>query len=239
MPLPFPALLLAAGVGTRLAPLTNHIPKCLVPIHGKPLLAYWLDMLGEAGITPLVVNTHHHAAAVEEFVASSPWKKNVVLAYEEKLLGTGGTLLANKARLGDGAFMVIHADNLSRFNVADFVAAHRNRPDGCILTMMLFRTPTPRSCGIVSLDSRGVVTEFHEKSPNPPGDLANAAVYIMEPDVFDILSATNLPAPDISLDLIPRCMGRIGAWLNADYHRDIGTPESYAAAQREFPPQNT
>jgi mannose-1-phosphate guanylyltransferase len=130
--------------------------------------------------------------------------------------------------------MAIHADNLSRFPVEDFVAAHRRRPAGCLLTMMLFRSPTPETCGIVELDSRGVVAAFHEKIKNPPGTLANAAVYAMEPEILEILDEIPAAAPDISLDLLPRCLGRIHAWLNREYHRDIGTPESYSAALREF-----
>lgn len=233
-PRPIPALLLAAGLGTRLAPLTNRVPKCLVPIHGKPLLGYWLDLLGAAGLAPLVVNTHHHAEAVRAFAAANGWRDRIVLVHEDALLGTGGTMLANRARLAGGAFFVAHADNLSRFRFGEFLAAHRTRPAGCVMTMMLFRTPTPRTCGIVETDGRGVATAFHEKVQDPPGDLANAAVYLMEPEALDILAMAGEAKPDISLDLIPRCLGRINTWLNDDYHRDIGAPESYAAALGEF-----
>jgi mannose-1-phosphate guanylyltransferase len=224
--------LLAAGLGSRLAPLTDSVPKCLVPILGKPLLGFWLDLLGEAGAAPIIVNTHHHADAVREFTASSPWRDRILTTHEERLLGTGGTLLAHRERLAGGPFFVAHADNLSRFRVADFFSAHRFRPTGCLMTMMLFRTPTPESCGIVELDACGVVAAFHEKASNPPGNLANAAIYVMEPETLDILAGTG--GADISLDLIPRCLGRINTWLNQDYHRDIGTPESYAAALREL-----
>lgn len=230
-----PVLLLAAGLGSRLRPLTDSIPKCLVPIRGRPLLELWLELLDNAGMGPLIVNTHYHADAVRNFLDAGRWRDRVTIIHEESLLGTGGTLLANRNLLDKGAFMVVHADNLSRFSVEDFIRSHHQRPCGCVMTMMLFRTPTPRSCGIVELDARGVVTKFHEKVPNPPGDLANGAVYIMEPGALDILRQTG--SNDISLGLIPECLGRINAWENRDYHRDIGTPESYAAALREF--QNT
>lgn len=230
-----PALLLAAGLGSRLAPLTGAVPKCLVPIGGQPLLGHWFDLLGKAGFAPLIVNTHHHAEAVRDFVAASRWRDKVLLRHEGNLLGTGGTLLANRGLLSDGGpFFVAHADNLSRFDVAAFLAAHLTRPAGCLLTMMLFRTPTPESCGIVELDARNVVIAFHEKSRTPPDDLANGAVYMMEPEAFRILEEGGRTAPDISLDLVPRCLGRIFTWRNDVYHRDIGTPESYAAAEREY-----
>ncbi len=230
-----PALLLAAGLGTRLVPLTNRIPKCLVPIHGKPLLEYWLDLLGNAGMTPLIVNTHHHAGAVWEFAAESPWRDRLFVVHENELLGTGGTMMANRGLLEHGVFFVAHADNLSRFRFEDFLLAHSTRPSVCVMTMMLFRTPTPQTCGIVETDERGVAVAFHEKVEDPPGNLANAAVYLMEPEVLDILAAVGKEKPDISLDLVPRCLGRINTWLNTGYHRDIGTPESYQAALAEYP----
>lgn len=231
-----PALLLAAGLGTRLKPITRAIPKCLAPIHDKPLLGYWLDLLGNAGMEPLIVNTHHYAGMVDAFIEASPWRNRIRIAYEPELLGTGGTILKHEAALASGPFMVVHADNLSSFNVATFMNAHLNRPTGCCLTMMTFITPTPESCGIVDLDASGIVRAFHEKVANPPGNLANGAIYIMEPEVFRILKGCGKAYPDISLDLIPRCIGRMFAWLNSCYHRDIGNPESYRAANREFQP---
>lgn len=231
---PVPALLLAAGLGTRLAPLTDSIPKCLVPIHGKPLLSYWLDLLGREGLEPLIVNTHHHAERVREFVAANPWRDKIVLAHEEELLGTGGTLLIQRERLAEGPFFVAHADNLSRFKVADFLAAHRQRPDDCVMTMMLFHSPTPETCGIVERDTLGRVIHFHEKVRRPPGNLANAAVYVMEPEIFDTLRKTEKAKPDISLHVVPPCLGRINTWINDDYHRDVGTPESYRMALKEY-----
>lgn len=231
-----PALLLAAGLGTRLMPLTASIPKCLVPINKKPLLGYWLDALGHAGLTPLIVNTCHHADQVEAFLAKNIWHERIILAPERDLLGTGGTVLANRKHLEGGAFMVLHADNLSRFCVENFLATHAGRPSNCVMTMMLFRSPTPQTCGIVELDDKQRVIHFHEKVPNPPGNLANGAVYVMESAVLGILDdiRREKEKPDLSLDVIPRCMGRIFTWVNDDYHRDIGTIESYKQALRDF-----
>ena len=100
--------------------------------------------------------------------------------------------------------------------------------------MMTFRTPTPQSCGIVELDAKGIVTAFHEKVCSPPGNLANGAVYIMDPEVLDAIDACGVEQPDISVHVIPQFIGRIFTFLNTVYHRDIGTPESYAQAQVEF-----
>lgn len=228
------ALLLAGGLGTRLRPLTDRIPKCLVPIYGKPLLEYWLDLLLPNGVEAVLVNTHYLPQPVRAFVAASPWHDCITLVHENVLLGTGGTVLRNRDFFGDGAFIVAHADNLTRFDPQAFIARHRARPAGCEITMMTFETDDPRSCGIVEEDARGVVTAFHEKVQNPPGNHANAAVYIFEPQVIDFLAAQGREIIDLSTEIIPHYIGRIATFHNTGYHRDIGTPESLARAEQDF-----
>lgn len=227
------ALLLAAGLGTRLRPITDHIPKCLVPIHGQPLLAYWLDMLLKNGIERVLVNTHYLPDAVRMFVVQSTWYESIDLVHEESLLGTGGTVLRNQHYFS-GPFIVAHADNLTRFDVRAFINSHLNRSGGIEITMMTFDTDAPRSCGIVEVDTNGVVVGFHEKVANPPGNHANAAVYILEPSVLDFLASLRKEVIDISTEVLPHYLGRIQAFHNFDYHRDIGTPESLALAEQEF-----
>jgi hypothetical protein len=101
--------------------------------------------------------------------------------------------------------------------------------------MMTFRSETPKSCGIVELDHRGVVHGFHEKIENPPGNLANAAVYIIEPEVVNSLTALTGKEVDFSTEVIPRFLGHIHTYRNVIYHRDIGSVESLLKAQLEFP----
>jgi mannose-1-phosphate guanylyltransferase len=228
------ALLLAAGLGTRLRPLTDTIPKCLVAIHGRPLLGYWLSLLTEAGVSPLLVNLHYFPEQVRAYVAGSNYNNQVSLVFEDDLYGTAGTLLRNKEFFGDEPLMLVHADNLSRFDVAAFIDAHQKRPAGCEITMMTFQTPTPQSCGIVELDDRGVVRAFHEKEPNPPGNLANGAVYILEPSLFAFLQGLHKEVIDFSTEVLPSYIGRIFTFHNSDYHRDIGTIESYETAIQEY-----
>jgi mannose-1-phosphate guanylyltransferase len=228
------ALLLAAGYGTRLRPLTDTVPKCLVPIRGKPLLAYWLDLLLTGGIERVLVNTHHLREQVERFVATSSWKNRIDLAHEPALLGTGGTVLQNGYFFQGQAFMVVHADNLSRFDVRGFVEGHAARPSQCALTMMTFQTDAPENCGIVVLDRQGVVQEMHEKLANPPGLRANAAVYIFEPEVLAYIASLGKSVVDISTEVLPHFMGRTFAYDNGGYHRDIGSPDSLQKAAREF-----
>ena len=102
--------------------------------------------------------------------------------------------------------------------------------------MMTFETDDPKSCGSVEEDARGVVRAFHEKVLNPPGNHANAAVYIFESSVIDFLETLGKDVIDISTEVIPHYVGRICSFHNTDYHRDIGTLESLAKAEREFNP---
>jgi mannose-1-phosphate guanylyltransferase len=228
------ALLLAAGIGSRLRPLTNTTPKCLVTVHDRPLLDYWLDLVFAGGIERALLNTHWLADQVRAHVENSPWRSRIDLVHEDELLGTGGTVLANRDWFGGQAFLVAHADNLTDFDVAGLIAAHNGRPAGCIMTMLAFRTDDPRSCGILELDEQNRVLAFHEKVENPPGNLANGAVYIFEPDVIDDIARLGRNVVDLSTEIIPNYLGRILSVETSGYHRDIGNPESLRRAHSEF-----
>jgi mannose-1-phosphate guanylyltransferase len=225
------AVLLAAGLGTRLRPLTDTVPKCLVPIQGRPLLELWLKNLSDAGIEPFLVNTHYLADQVRRFVDRSAYRDAVTLVHETALLGTGGTLLANRSFYDDAPVLLAHADNLCLCDFRDFVRAHERRSAGTVMTMMTFVTDTPESCGIVELDERGVVVGFHEKVADPPGNVANGAVYIVESAVVDFMATLGSLSIDFSTQVVPHFVGRIQSWRNPAVHRDIGTLASLQAAQ--------
>lgn len=228
------AILLAAGLGTRLKPVTDLVPKCLVPIRQKPLLAYWMENLLENGIDEVLINTHHLADLVEDFIFLSPWKNQVKLVHEKTLLGTAGTVLKNRDFIGNETFFLAHADNLTRFDLQRFIQAHAMRKNGVEITMMTFDADTPQSCGIVELNDKGLVVGFHEKVKNPPGTRANAAVYLLEPSVFRFLESLGKEQIDFSTEVLPHYLGRMGTYHNQNYHRDIGTPESLNLAEMEF-----
>ena len=228
------ALLLAAGLGTRLRPITNTIPKCLVPINGKPLLSYWLENLSIVGVDEFLINTSYLSKQVEDFVQKSKFKDKITLVYEEELLNTGGTIVKNSDFFKDESFMLVHADNLSFCNFDEFITSHTLRPENCELTMMLFNTDNPQSCGVVELDGLDRVVQFYEKVKNPPSHLANGAVYICEPSIIEFCKSLNKNEIDFSNDVLPNFMGKINTYLNDVYHRDIGNIESYAKAQIEI-----
>ena len=99
---------------------------------------------------------------------------------------------------------------------------------------MLFKTEHPHSCGVVELDARGIVQAFYEKVDDPPGNLANAAVYILEPAVLNMMSKLGKQQIDFSTEVIPEFMGKIFTFRNEAYHRDIGTVSSWLEANFDF-----
>jgi mannose-1-phosphate guanylyltransferase len=228
------ALLLSAGLGTRLRPVTDTLPKCLVPVSGRPLMEYWLRLLVEGGVERILINTHYLAEQVCDFVARSDFSPFVTLVHEDVLLGTAGTLLHNRDFFGREPAMLIHGDNLSLFDMTAFTRTFVERPMGVEITMMTFETDTPKACGIVQIDRLGIARGFFEKSSNPHGNLANGAVYIVSPVVIDFLAGLGKEIIDFSTEVIPHFIGRINTFRNDIYHRDIGTPESLLVAQGEF-----
>jgi mannose-1-phosphate guanylyltransferase len=219
------AILLAAGLGTRLRPLTETVPKCLVPVGDEVLLDTWLRRLSEAGVERVLVNLHHLADVVRRHVAASPWSDLVEFADEPELLGTAGTLVANKPFLQGRDGLLVHADNWCTASLGAFIAAHHGRPAGCTMTMMTFETRHPRECGIVTTDPRGVMVGFDEKPERPVGTTANAAIYVLSPELYAPLAGVS----DFSTEVVARSLGKVFTWPADGELVDIGTPERYGA----------
>ncbi len=226
------ALLLAGGLGTRLKPLTDTVPKCLVEIGSRPLLDYWFDALAAAGVRDVLINTHHLPQPVREFLAAkSRAGFRTAEAFEPTLLGSAGTIAA-AAQLADDAdhVIIVYADNLSDVDLGALVETHRSQ--GQPMTMLLFRTPRPSASGIAALDARGTVVEFVEKPAQPQSDLANAGVYVVTAEAWREIAA--MKAFDIGFEVLPRFIGRMHGLLHPGYHRDIGTFEALEAARADL-----
>ena len=221
------ALLLAAGLGSRLGHVTRHTPKCLVRIKGVPLLDIWVTRLAAAGFTEVLVNTHHLASTVEDHIRASRYEIAVHTHFEPELLGTAGTIALHSKWLGTSDALVGHADNYSLFRIDDFLSAHRRRPIGVHLTMLAFRTDTPWSCGVLQVDDAGILQNMWEKSLDDHGNLANAAVYVVTSEVIALTRGLS----DFSTEVIPQLFGRTLVVETHETHIDIGMPESLERAQ--------
>jgi mannose-1-phosphate guanylyltransferase len=228
------ALLLAGGLGTRLLPLTAIWPKCLMPINGIPLLQYWIEELERAGVEQVLVNSHYLADEVATFVARKKWNTDVQIIFEPTLLGTAGTIRKNHGFFSSDDALIIHADNWSSCILKDLIDHHeKRRPTYTKMTMLTFEAKNPERCGIVDLDDFGVVSAFYEKISNPPSRNANAAVYVMTSELIQLISQDE-SCFDISIDVIPKLVGKISTFKNVGFHRDIGTIDELLAAQNDI-----
>jgi mannose-1-phosphate guanylyltransferase len=207
-----------------------------MPIGDRPLLEYWLETLYSTNVSEVIVNLHHHGEIVREFLNRPRFKDWVRSVSEETLLGTAGTLRANKDYFKDCTTLLVHADNWCQCDFADFLNFHHNhRPEHCSITMMTFESSTPETCGIVETDAEGVVFAFYEKSDNPPGNIANGAVYLLEPEVLKWIE--EIPdIRDFSTEALPHFMGSIATWNNSKIHRDIGALPVLQLAQSDTKP---
>lgn len=223
---------MAGGLGTRLRPITDKVPKCLVPIGGRPLLDYWLDRFAEAGLRDILINTHHLPEQVRRYAeaVNASGRCRIHEFYEPNLLGSGGTVHANRDWVPNhGECLIVYADNLSNVNLADLLMAHRRMRSE--LTMLLFRSPTPEKCGIAQLDQAGLIVAFQEKPAHPTGNLANAGVYVASATAFHEMADLN--AFDLGFHVLPAFVGRMHGWAFDGYHRDIGTMESLRQAEAD------
>ena len=225
------AVLLAAGLGSRLRPLTDTVPKCMLEVGGRPLLGIWLDELERAGADEVLVNLHHLPGVVREYVDGRGGPPTVRLFAEPQLLGSAGTLAANRDWLAaEDFFLACNADNLTDFSVASLVDAHRS--GGAEATLTAFRSPDPSSGGVLETDQAGWLTGFAEKPAEPVSDLVNAGIYAFSPALLEEIGP---PPADIGYDLLPRLTGRARVVPVPGYFRDIGTVESYRLAREEWP----
>ena len=225
------ALLLCAGYGTRLRPITLTKPKCLVEVSGIPLLERWLCELERIGVDEVLINTHYLADKIREFVDN--WESNnlkVTLTYEKELLGTAGTLIKNKSFFKDSTCLFLHADNYTNYDMNLLLEAHEKRDKKCYITMLIFKSFEPEKCGVVELDSNNIVTCFHEKVINPPSDLASGAIFVFDYKFFNFLNLLKPRPKDFSKDVIPNLLGKIQSCYTSSVFIDIGTPENLKKA---------
>ncbi len=225
------AFLLAAGIGSRLRPLTDTTPKCMIAVGGRPMLDIWLDEFARAGVDEVLVNLHYLAEIVHNHLAERTVAPVVRTSFEPQLLGSAGTLLANRQWVEhDDFFLACNADNLTDFDLRTLIESHREY--SAIATLTAFHSPNPSSGGVMEVDSDGTVIGFTEKPEHPVSDLVNAGIYAFRPSVLDEIKGE---APmDIGYDLLPQLVGRARAIPIEGYFRDIGTPEAYRRAQEDW-----
>lgn len=240
------AFLLSAGLGTRLRPLTNDLPKCLVEICGKPLLYIWLDLLEKYEIDEVLINTHYFAEKVERAVKKRCNKIKIKLFYEENLIGSGGTILVNEQFVKDEKnFFFIFADNLTNVSLKKIWDFHILK--NSLFTTYVYKTNIPKQKGIFVVDNNCKVIDFEEKPQFPKSNLANAGIGVLSTGMFDILRSNTVfrekseklrvkdkEVIDFGRDVMPLLLANMYVMETSDYIRDIGSIEDLNEARREF-----
>lgn len=226
------AFLLAAGHGTRLRPLTNYTPKCLLPIRGTPMLEIWLELCHRFGIDEVLVNVHSQAALVRDFLRLRRNGVAVQLKEEQELLGSAGTLRANCDWIAsESLFWIFYADVLTTADLGQMLATQRRHNSAA--TIGVNPVPDPSRCGIVSVSDNGLVESFVEKPEHPASNLAFSGLMIATPALIDAIP-DHIPA-DIGFHVLPQLAGHIAAHAIHEYLIDIGTTENYRTAQETWP----
>jgi mannose-1-phosphate guanylyltransferase len=226
------AFLLAAGNGTRLRPLTDNVPKCLLPIQGVPLLEIWLRNCKAAGITDVLVNTRAHTEAIRKFAAEQKTGVRIRIVEEPELLGSAGTLAENRDFVaGEESFFVLYADVLTNVDLRRMLVFHTQKR--LPATLGVYQVPDPSRCGIVTMDENAVISNFIEKPMHPESNWAFAGVMIAGPAFFDFLP--NRRPADLGFDVLPKMTGNMAAYPIAEYLLDIGTIANYHHAQESWP----
>ncbi len=225
------AMILAAGEGTRLRPLTAALPKPMVPIVGTPLLERTLVWLGGEGVTEAAINLYHRPQSIPDYFGREFAGIRLHYFFEDTLRGTAGGVKAAQSVLENAPFFVIYGDNLISADLRRLAAFHAAQ--GGIGTIALFEHPNPSAAGIARLDADNRITRFVEK---PPADqvfssLANTGVYVLDPAIFECIPEKE--GSDFGRDIFPDLLAQGKALYGTPlggYLQDTGTPTAYRQA---------
>ena len=232
--------LLAAGLGTRLRPLTDRVPKCLIEVEGMPLLGRWLTCCRQAGVDAAFVNTHHLVGQVVEYLGRLDAWVAVTVRHEDTLLGSAGTVCANLDWVGsDRDFLVVYVDNYAALDLTRVVVTHRRtRAD---LTMVVGPTEIPEQKGLVELSREGRVVAFAEKPRQPVTNLMNCGIYVVSAAFArEVMAEIGERRPsDFGYDVLPGAVARGRVYAHrlgpGEFVTDIGTMEDYVRIFQRAP----
>lgn len=225
------AMILAAGLGTRLGSLGRVTPKVLVEIGGQPLLAHQLEFLAQHGVERVVINVHPLAERVEAFVDDYDGPLEIVCVREEELLGTAGGVRNALPELEPGPFLVLYGDVVVGQPLHPMLDLHRERD--AVATIAVHNARAAAGKGVVDVDAHGRVTGFREKPAGTAGPvLINSGIYVLESSWIARMSRGVVS--DFGTDLFPEALRwglSISTFRLSRSVIDVGTPEGLHAAQ--------
>lgn len=230
-------MVLAAGFGTRLRPLTEELPKPLVPVANRPLIAWSLALLARAGVERVAVNLHHLGAAIEQAIGGgSSFGLRITYSPEDPILGTGGGVARMRPFLQDGAFFLVNGDVLCGVDLGAVLRFHRAQR--AVSTMVVRPFPPGASFTPLAMDEDGWMVAFKGARRPPRGKtrpVMFCGIHVIEPVVFDYLPAEGFSCINdhAVCRMIENGLG-VAAWLDAGPWYDLGTPAAYLQANRDL-----
>ncbi len=238
------AMILAAGAGTRLRPLTDTIPKPLLPVSGRPAMEWTVLWLKRHGIASIAINlSHRPIPVIAHFEDGSKFDLKIAYSVEEDLLGTAGGVKRIQPFF-DSPFVLVYGDILTDFDLQALIQFHKDASREPHVTLSLIRAPNPTECGVVELDGVGRIVKFVEKPKAEEvfSDLTNAGVLIFDPEILNQIPANQFY--DFSNDLFPKMLSNetpiFGMLLpETDYLIDIGSHAKYAQVQSDWPTERS
>ncbi|WP_218079883.1 sugar phosphate nucleotidyltransferase [Anthocerotibacter panamensis] len=223
------AFILAAGKGTRLRPFTDAIPKPLIPVMNRPVMAGVLGLCVTHGIEAAVANLHYRGDHIEQFFGNGePWGVKLSYSWEEQLMGTAGGVRRQASFLEDDTFVIISGDLVTNIDLGELIAFHKSQ--GAMVTMALKEVGDPTRFGVVVTDPQGRIQSFQEKPQRAQAKsrMVNTGIYVMEPEVFNLIPANTFF--DFGQDLFPLMLKHnlpIYALETGGYWSDVGTLAQY------------
>ena len=232
------AMVLAAGQGTRLRPITERMPKALVPVAGRPMIEFALLLLRRYGVRDIVINLHHFGAQIENHLGNGQrFDVNIGYSNEPELLDTGGGLLKAKTFLQDNTFIVINTDALIDVDLAAVLNFHRK--NNAAATLVLRPDADADRYGSIDIGADGRICRFLEhRSPaepvGAPRKLMFTGVQILEPRIFDYMDDDGLKKFSTTRETYPRMLHageRLYGYCFAGFWQDLGTRERIEEAE--------
>ncbi|NLT94595.1 MAG: NDP-sugar synthase [Clostridia bacterium] len=224
------AMIMAAGVGSRLMPLTTDIPKPMVPIVNTPVMEYCVRLLKNHGVKEIIANTHYLPETITGYFSDGKdFGVNLRYSYEEELLGTAGGVKNNRWFL-DEPFFIVSGDALTNINLTDMYKFHKEK--GALATLALKPVKDVTQFGVVVTDRDYKITAFQEKPKKSEAltNLVNTGIYIFEPEIFEYIPEGFY---DFGRELFPKLVElkeRIYGYPTQDYWRDVGSLNVYKQA---------
>ncbi len=227
------ALILAAGRGTRLGPLTNTIPKPLLPIKDKPFLEYLINFLKNKGTKKIVIAIGYRGQKIKKYFTTGK-RQGVAIQYSAEngryLSGTGGAVKKAKNKLKNDDFLVLNGDSFVDVDIKKIYDFHKKNKS--LVTMVAVQLKNVERYGSLSISAKNKLLAFKEKGKKGAGFI-NGGIYVFNNKIFKYFPQTRFVS--LEKDIFPRILNQITIYKSHGYFIDIGLPADYKRAQKELP----